>query len=91
MEISCCSGRHAVTGADEPYVERYADPLLGWGRRTSRDVHVCDIPGGHSSMLQEPNVRVLAARMQAYVDQALASEPAELRCRSSPVLSEIGR
>ena len=46
------------TGADEPYIERYADPLLGWGQRTSHDVHVYDIPGGHSSMLQEPNVRV---------------------------------
>ena len=79
------------TGADEPYVERYADPLLGWGRRTSRDVHVYDVPGGHSSMLQEPNVRVLAARIQAYLDQALASEPAELLFRSSRVLSEIER
>ena len=64
-------------GADEPYVERYADPLLGWGRRASRGVRVCDVPGGHSSMLQEPNVRVLAARMQAYLDEALASESVE--------------
>ena len=79
------------TGADEPYMERYADPLLGWGRRTSHDVQVYDIPGGHSSMLQEPNVRVLAARMQAYLDQALASGQAELTWRSSPVLSEIER
>jgi FkbH-like protein len=76
------------TGADEPYVERYADPLLGWGRRTSQDVHVYDIPGGHSSMLQEPNVRVLAARMQTYLDQALTNEP---NCPSSLVLSEIER
>ena len=79
------------TGADEPYIERYADPLLGWERRTSHDVHVYDVPGGHSSMLQEPNVCVLAAQMQAYIDQALASELAELTCRSSPVLSEIER
>ena len=79
------------TGADEPYIERYADPLLGWERRTSHGVHVYDVPGGHSSMLQEPNVRVLAAQMQAYIDQALASELAELTCRSSPVLSEIER
>ena len=61
-------------GPDEPYVERYADSLLGWGRRTSRGVCVYDIPGGHSSMLQEPNVRVLATCMQAYLDQTLACE-----------------
>ena len=78
-------------GADEPYIERYADPLLGWGQRTSHDVHVYDIPGGHSSMLQEPNVRVLAARMQAYLDEALASESFELTCQSLPILSETQR
>jgi thioesterase domain-containing protein len=75
-------------GPDEPYVERYADPLLGWGRRTSLGVRVCDIPGGHSSMLQEPNVRVLATRMQAYLDQALASEPTEPGDRLSPILAK---
>jgi thioesterase domain-containing protein len=79
------------TGADEPYIERYADPLLGWGRRTSHYVHVYDVPGGHSSMLQEPNVCVLATQMQAYLDQALDSEPTKLTCQSSPVLSEIER
>src|SRR5262249_37240893 len=79
------------TGDDEPYIERYSDPLLGWGRRTSQGVHVYDIPGGHSSMLQEPNVRVLATRMQAYLDQVLASELTELTWQSSPVLSEIER
>jgi FkbH-like protein len=61
-------------GPDEPYVERYADSLLGWGRRTSRGVCVYDIPGGHSSMLQEPNVRVLATCMQAYFDKTLTCE-----------------
>ena len=71
-------------GADEPYIERYSDPLLGWGPRTTGDVRVCDIPGGHSSMLQEPNVQVLATRMQAYVDQVLAAEPLEPVGQLSP-------
>jgi thioesterase domain-containing protein len=64
-------------GPDEPYVERYADPLLGWSKRTSRSVRVYDVPGGHSSMLQEPHVRVLATCMQTYLDQVLVSELAE--------------
>ena len=42
----------------------------------TRGVRVFDVPGGHSSMLQEPNVQVLAERMQAYIDEALAGEPA---------------
>ncbi len=64
-------------GADEPYVERYADPLLGWGRRTSGQVNTFDVPGGHSSMLQEPHVRVLAEYMQGYIDSALSGEGQE--------------
>ncbi|MGQ9872612.1 condensation domain-containing protein [Leptodesmis sp.] len=51
---------------DTPYVERYADPLLGWKHRVTADVKVCDVPGGHSSMLQEPNVQVMAKMIQSY-------------------------
>jgi FkbH-like protein len=59
-------------GNDEPYIERYEDPLLGWGRRAIREVVVHDVPGGHSSMLQEPNVQVLAEQLQMAIDSALA-------------------
>ncbi|HIK19452.1 MAG TPA: hypothetical protein IGS53_29810 [Leptolyngbyaceae cyanobacterium M33_DOE_097] len=51
---------------DTPYVELYADPLLGWEQRVTETVKVYDIPGGHSSMLQEPNVQVMAAVIQSY-------------------------
>jgi thioesterase domain-containing protein len=34
---------------------------------------VYNVPGGHSSMLQEPNVQVLAENMQAYIDAAIAT------------------
>ena len=59
------------TGNDEPYVDRYEDPLLGWGPRATRGVRVLDIPGGHSSMLQEPDVEALAERVQSTIDDAL--------------------
>lgn len=61
-------------GNDEPYINRYTDPLLGWGKRVSKGVKVYDIPGGHSSMLQEPNVQVMAEKMQEYINAALADE-----------------
>ena len=60
-------------GSDEPYIERYEDPLLGWGRRSQLDVLVHDVPGGHSSMLQEPNVRVLAEQLQTAIDDVLVN------------------
>lgn len=61
-------------GDDEPYVNIYSDPLLGWGKRATEGVRVHDIPGGHSSMLQEPNVQVTAQKMQADINAALAKE-----------------
>lgn len=51
-------------GAEEPYVRRFVDPLLGWGRRTTAGVRAWDVPGGHSSMLQEPMVKVVAEALQ---------------------------
>jgi len=75
-------------GADEPYIERYVDPLLGWGRRATQGVWVYDAPGGHSSMLQQPHVSILAERMQSYIDNALADKPV---ARLEPALAGPSR
>jgi thioesterase domain-containing protein/acyl carrier protein len=47
-------------GSDEPYVQLYDDPLLGWGPRSEKGVRTVDVPGGHGSMLREPEVAALA-------------------------------
>lgn len=57
---------------DTPYTQIYDDPLLGWEKRVTAGVVVHDTPGGHSSMLQDPNVRVIAQTMQSYIDAAIA-------------------
>lgn len=59
---------------DEPYINIYSDPILGWGSRTTGSVQVYDVPGGHSSMLQEPNVAVMAEQMQHYIKNILEQE-----------------
>jgi thioesterase domain-containing protein/aryl carrier-like protein len=56
---------------DEPFIERYQDPLFGWTRRVRGSVISVDIEGGHSSMLQEPQVDALAKEFQACVDHGL--------------------
>ncbi|EKQ71208.1 amino acid adenylation enzyme/thioester reductase family protein [Leptolyngbyaceae cyanobacterium JSC-12] len=58
---------------DTPYTEIYSDPLLGWEKRVTDGVRVYDVPGGHSSMLQDPNVQVMAEEMQLYIDTAIAT------------------
>lgn len=59
-------------GLDTPFIDFFVDPALGWDRRGSGGVRIVDVPGGHSSMLQEPNVAVLAARLQEEMDRSLA-------------------
>jgi amino acid adenylation domain-containing protein len=58
------------TGDDEAYKELYADPMLGWQKRTSAGVRVIDVDGGHGSMLEEPNVAAVAEPLSAYLDTA---------------------
>ena len=54
--------------ADEPSIEQYHDPLFGWAPHVTGEILAFDVPGGHSSMLQEPNVPVLAEQMQTVLD-----------------------
>jgi len=73
----------AGTGVDAPFIEFFADPALGWGHRSSGGVRVMDVPGGHTSMLQEPHVRLLAKRLQDAIDEALAGCEPETYSRAA--------
>jgi thioesterase domain-containing protein/NAD(P)-dependent dehydrogenase (short-subunit alcohol dehydrogenase family)/acyl carrier protein len=59
------------TAADQPYIERYGDAQLGWGPRVAQPLEVTDVPGGHASLLQEPNVQRLAEAMNAHLARAV--------------------
>jgi amino acid adenylation domain-containing protein len=71
----------AREGADSdlPSAELVTDPLLGWGDRTTGPLHVIDGVGGHSSMLQEPNVALIVERLTSLLDSAASdrSTPAK--------------
>jgi thioesterase domain-containing protein len=43
---------------------------LGWGRLTPAPVEVHELPGGHVTLMAEPNVAVLAACLRACLDVA---------------------
>jgi thioesterase domain-containing protein len=61
------------TGAadDVPFGQQYSDCIMGWGKRVAEAVRLVEIPGGHTSSLQEPNVTTLARAMQNDIDTAL--------------------
>lgn len=63
--------------SDIPFTEKYSDPLMGWGPRVQGTVELVPVPGGHSSALQEPNVRVLSTELQQRIDRALAKEASQ--------------
>ncbi len=74
---------------DTPYVDLFDDPMLGWAGKTTPAVTVYDVPGGHSSMLQDPHVAglgailereaTLAAQGRSVLSDPLSSQP---ECRS---------
>ncbi len=53
---------------DTPAIWEVTDPLLGWANLATEGVDAHDIPGGHSSMLQNPNVKVIAEKLQHYLE-----------------------
>ena len=59
-------------GIDAPFIDFYEDPQLGWSSCSRHGVRTVDVPGGHTSMLQEPYVDELARRMQESIDESLA-------------------
>jgi amino acid adenylation domain-containing protein len=59
-------------GADQPYHEVYADPAFGWAARTSLPIEIYEIPGGHSTMLANPNVGILAKHLELAIQGALS-------------------
>ena len=63
-------------GIDTPYSSIYADETLGWDA-VAKNLTVIDVDGGHSSMLQETFVDLLATALMPYVRQ----KPAQANAR----------
>ena len=72
------------------------DELLGWGGLAAGGIDVQDVTGSHQDMLSEPNVRMLADKLQACLDRAQEANEADpnpaalLQARSLRQLSGDG-
>jgi thioesterase domain-containing protein len=56
------------------------NPTLGWETLAGGGLEIHDVPGGHISMFEEPNVRILAETLKAVLtssDSPPENEPAE--------------
>ncbi|NWK95846.1 hypothetical protein DM806_09180 [Sphingobium lactosutens] len=82
---------------DQPFAEKFGDHAMGWGRRVANHIEVVEVPGGHSSALQQPHVERLARLMQDAMDTALiemkrrASPTTESTNPSAPITTEQGQ
>ena len=55
------------------YSQSYLEAGLGWRKLTRDGLEIYDVPGDHMQMLEEPNVQVLAEKLQASLTQFNAS------------------
>ena len=75
------------SGADAPESETFEDPFFGWGRFAGGSLETVTTKGGHSSMLQEPQVEELAAHLERY----LTPSPPRKRTAGAGASPAIGR
>lgn len=54
-------------------IYRIRDYAMGWGTRSLGGVEVEEIPGDHSTFLQEPHVKVLAEKISRRIDHVVPS------------------
>ncbi len=51
--------------ADKAYGDIYAGEYFGWERRVEGPIRAVNVPGGHTSLLQEPHVQALVHELQS--------------------------
>jgi amino acid adenylation domain-containing protein len=66
-------------GAAERGSELVADPFLGWKEYAVGRLDVIDAPGGHSGMLQEPNVETLVGELVGLIESGSRDPAHEAR------------
>jgi acyl-CoA synthetase (AMP-forming)/AMP-acid ligase II/thioesterase domain-containing protein/acyl carrier protein len=59
-----------VIFATQEYLERAGGPDLGWGALLTEGWQSVEVPGDHNSMIAEPHVHVLAARLAECLEHA---------------------
>ncbi|MDZ8055524.1 MAG: AMP-binding protein [Aulosira sp. ZfuVER01] len=65
-------GQVTLFRASQQNVGLDVDLKLGWGKLAAGGVELHHVPGAHASLIQEPNVQVLAEKFQVCLDKAQA-------------------
>ena len=65
--------RAEAEGSEVQGTARILDHQNGWGAYVFGGLEVRDVPGDHTTMCEEPNVRVLARHLRAYLDRCMST------------------
>jgi thioesterase domain-containing protein len=75
--------RAEAEGSQIPGTARILDHQNGWGAYVLGGLEVRDVPGDHTTMCEEPNVRVLARHLRAYLDRCMSARRTPSRAHPS--------
>ncbi len=65
-------GKITLFRANEEIMVAHPDKKFrGWGH-FAEEVEVCDVPGNHLSLMEEPNIRMLASKLQDCINQSIS-------------------
>jgi thioesterase domain-containing protein len=67
--------------ASEKSLRGARDPYAGWKGLATGGVEVCEIPGGHVSILAKPQVQTLAEHLRARIHSVQSQEVERELCR----------
>ena len=62
--IAPYNGKVTLFKALDRRLETIIDPTMGWKKHAQCDVEIIEVPGGHNTMLLEPNDRILCEKLQ---------------------------
>ena len=61
------SGQVVLFSATEQASKSTSDSSNGWGQLVGENIDIYKIPGDHYSIIQEPNVEILATGLKSYL------------------------
>ncbi|MCU7500528.1 MAG: amino acid adenylation domain-containing protein [Ignavibacteria bacterium] len=66
-KIKTYPGQITFFRSEESRADPSLAPDMGWGKYSSKPVNVIDVPGSHISMMQPPEVRTLAGKLNSLI------------------------
>ena len=79
--------RAEAEGSEVQGTARIIDHQNGWGAYVFGGLEVRDVPGDHTTMCEEPNVRVLARHLRAYLDRCMSARRSPIHAPTTAVRS----